>query len=78
MVSTTLLLVERESQYARIRVNAEDGVDMAKIPANMAELNGYIPKDLKRRFKSLCVDADRSMSDVLVELIDWCVVLTQH
>ncbi len=43
---------------------------MAKIPANMAELNGYIPKDLKRRFKSLCVDSDRSMSDVLVELIE--------
>jgi N-acetylglutamate synthase/N-acetylornithine aminotransferase len=45
-------------------------IDMAKIPANMTELNGYIPKDLKRRFKSLCVDADRSMSDVLVVLIE--------
>ncbi len=35
----------------------------------MSELNGYIPKELKLKFKSLCAVQDRSMSEVLVELI---------
>lgn len=38
----------------------------------MAELNGYIPKELKVKFKTLCAAQDRSMSDVLVEIItEW-------
>ncbi|MBW4547448.1 MAG: ParG [Symplocastrum torsivum CPER-KK1] len=36
----------------------------------MAEINGYIPKELKRKFKTVCAAADRSMSDVLIELIE--------
>lgn len=43
---------------------------MPKIPPNMAELNGYIEKDLKRRFKLACTAQDRSMSEVLSELIE--------
>lgn len=35
----------------------------------MSELNGYIPKALKLKFKSLCAASDRSMSEVLAELI---------
>jgi hypothetical protein len=42
---------------------------MPKIPSNMAELNGYIEKDLKRKFKLACTAQDRSMSEVLTELI---------
>ena len=36
----------------------------------MAEINGYIPKELKRKFKTACAAVDRPMSDVLIELID--------
>lgn len=35
----------------------------------MAELNGYVPKELKRDFKILCAAQERSMSEVLTELI---------
>ncbi len=38
----------------------------------MAEINGYIPKELKRKFKTTCAAVERSMSDVLIDLIeDW-------
>ena len=43
---------------------------MPKIPSNMAELNGYVDKDLKRKFKLACTAQDRSMSEVLTELIE--------
>jgi hypothetical protein len=42
---------------------------MSKKDPGMSELNGYIPKELKLKFKSLCAVQDRSMSEVLVELI---------
>ncbi|MEA5499197.1 plasmid partition protein ParG [Limnoraphis robusta Tam1] len=42
---------------------------MSKKSPGMSELNGYIPKELKLKFKSLCAAQDRSMSEVLVELI---------
>ena len=45
---------------------------MSKKDPGMAELNGYIPKELKIKFKMLCAAQERSMSDVLIELItDW-------
>ncbi|NJN57072.1 MAG: hypothetical protein HC879_05980 [Leptolyngbyaceae cyanobacterium SL_5_9] len=45
---------------------------MSKKNPEMAELNGYIPKELKVKFKTLCAAQDRSMSDVLVEIItEW-------
>ena len=45
---------------------------MSKKDPGMAELNGYVPKELKLKFKSLCAAQDKSMSEVLVELItDW-------
>lgn len=45
---------------------------MSKKNPEMAELNGYIPKELKIKFKTLCAAQDRSMSDVLVDMItDW-------
>lgn len=38
----------------------------------MSELNGYIPKALKLKFKSLGAACDRSMSEVLAELMqEW-------
>jgi hypothetical protein len=43
---------------------------MAKLPPNMAELSTYIDKDLKLRFKLACTAAERSMSDVVTELIE--------
>lgn len=43
-----------------------------KKPEGMVELNGYIEKDLKREFKTECTAQDRTMGDVLSELIrDW-------
>lgn len=42
---------------------------MSKNDPQMSELNGYIPKHLKLKFKSLCAAQDRSMSEVLAELI---------
>lgn len=45
---------------------------MSKKDSGMSELNGYIPKELKLKFKSLGADRDLSMSEVLVELIlEW-------
>jgi hypothetical protein len=43
---------------------------MGKKSPDMAEINGYISKELKRKFKTVCAAADRSMSDVLIELIE--------
>lgn len=43
---------------------------MAKLPPNMTELSAYIDKDLKLRFKLACTAAERSMSDVVTELIE--------
>ena len=43
---------------------------MGKKSPDMAEINGYIPKELKRKFKTTCAAAERSMSDVLIELIE--------
>ncbi|MDY6940249.1 MAG: plasmid partition protein ParG [Cyanobacteriota bacterium] len=40
-----------------------------KKPQGMVELNGYIPKELKREFKVACTAADRTMGDVLTELV---------
>lgn len=43
---------------------------MGKKSPDMAEINGYIPKELKRKFKIACAAVDRSMSDVLIELME--------
>lgn len=43
---------------------------MGKKSPDMAEINGYIPKELKRKFKTACAATDRPMSDVLIELIE--------
>lgn len=44
----------------------------AKKPEGMVELNGYVEKDLKREFKTACTSQDRTMGDVLSELIrEW-------
>jgi hypothetical protein len=40
-----------------------------KKPEGMVELNGYVPKDLKREFKLACTAQDRTMGEVLTELI---------
>ena len=43
-----------------------------KKPEGMVELNGYIEKDLKRKFKTQCTYLDRTMGEVLSELIkEW-------
>ncbi len=36
---------------------------------DLAEINGYIPKELKRKFKTACAVGDRSISDVLIDLM---------
>jgi hypothetical protein len=43
---------------------------MGKKSPDMAEINGYIPKELKRKFKTTCAAVERSMSDVLIDLIE--------
>ena len=43
---------------------------MAKLPPNMAELSTYIDKDLKLKFKLACTARERSMSEILTELIE--------
>ncbi len=43
---------------------------MAKLPPNMTELSTYIDKDLKLKFKLACTARERSMSDVVTELIE--------
>ncbi len=44
--------------------------EMAKLPPNMSELSTYIDKDLKLRFKLACTARERSMSDVVTDLIE--------
>ncbi|MGD2182720.1 plasmid partition protein ParG [Lusitaniella coriacea] len=41
-----------------------------KKPKGMVELNGYIPKETKREFKLACTAIDRTMSNVLTELVE--------
>lgn len=45
-------------------------LEMAKLPSNMTELSAYVEKDLKLRFKLACTAQERSMSDVVTELIE--------
>jgi hypothetical protein len=39
-------------------------------PKDIVELNGYIPRTLKREFKLACTAIDRTMSEVLTELVE--------
>lgn len=43
---------------------------MPKIPPNMTEISAYIDKDVKRRFKLACTAIDKSMSEVMVDLVE--------
>jgi hypothetical protein len=43
---------------------------MAKLPPNMTELSTYIDKDLKLKFKIACTAEERSMSEIVTELIE--------
>jgi hypothetical protein len=44
----------------------------SKKPEGMTEINGYVPKELKTEFKKQCVALDRTMGDVLAELMrEW-------
>ena len=45
---------------------------MSKKPAGMVELNGYIPRELRRKFKTKCSELEMTMGKVLTELIqEW-------
>ncbi|HEY9650541.1 MAG TPA: plasmid partition protein ParG [Coleofasciculaceae cyanobacterium] len=44
--------------------------EMAKLPPNMTELSTYIDKDLKLKFKLACTARERSMSEIVTELIE--------
>ena len=44
--------------------------EMAKLPPNMSELSTYIDKDLKLKFKLACTAKERSMSEIVTELIE--------
>ncbi|MBD2770959.1 plasmid partition protein ParG [Iningainema tapete] len=43
---------------------------MAKLPPNMTELSSYVDKDLKLRFKLACTAQQKTMSEVITELIE--------
>lgn len=43
---------------------------MPKIPPNMTEISAYIDKDVKRRFKLACTTIDKTMSEVMVNLVE--------
>jgi ParG len=43
---------------------------MAKLPPNMTELSSYIDKDLKLRFKLACTAKQKTMSEVITDLIE--------
>jgi hypothetical protein len=43
---------------------------MPKIPPNMTEISAYIDKDVKRRFKLACTAIDKTMSEVMVDLVE--------
>ncbi len=59
-----------ECENTRYRDN---GATMAKkIPEGKAELSVYVDKELKLKFKVACTQQDKSMGDVVNELIeDW-------
>ena len=45
---------------------------MGKKSPDMAEINRYSPEELKRKFKTTCAAAERSISDILIDLVeDW-------
>lgn len=52
--------------------------EMAKLPPNMAELSTYVEKELKLRFKIACTAQERSMSDVVTELIEEWLEKNEH
>jgi hypothetical protein len=43
---------------------------MSKKPEGMTEINGYVPKELKREFKTVCTSKEVSMGEVLTALIE--------
>lgn len=43
---------------------------MSKKPEGMVEINGYVPKDLKLEFKTVCTSKEKSMGEVLTSLIE--------
>ncbi|MHC5675664.1 plasmid partition protein ParG [Nostoc sp.] len=43
---------------------------MAKLPPDMTELSSYIDKDLKLRFKLACTAKQKTMSEVITDLIE--------
>lgn len=44
----------------------------------MAELSTYVEKELKLRFKIACTAQERSMSDVVTELIEEWLEKNEH
>lgn len=44
--------------------------DMAKLPPNMTDVTVYMDKELKLQFKLACTAQERSMSEVVVELVE--------
>ncbi len=50
-----------------------------KIPEGKAELSVYVDKELKLKFKVACTQQDKSMGDVVNELIeDWLSTQNQQ
>ncbi|MFB2979531.1 plasmid partition protein ParG [Microseira sp. BLCC-F43] len=43
---------------------------VAKLPPNMTELSSYVDKDLKLRFKLACTAKQKTMSEVITDLIE--------
>ncbi|MFO5492837.1 MAG: plasmid partition protein ParG [Cuspidothrix sp.] len=59
-----------ECENTRYRDNG--GIMAKKIPEGKAELSVYVDKELKLKFKVACTQQDKSMGDVVNELIeDW-------
>jgi RNase H-fold protein (predicted Holliday junction resolvase) len=56
----------------RRRIGTGEKANMPNNPDKTSEVTGYVPKELKKEFKITCADEERSMSDVLTEIIgDW-------
>jgi hypothetical protein len=43
---------------------------MSKKPEGMVEINGYVPKELKLEFKTVCTAKEKTMGEVLAELME--------
>ncbi len=64
--NTTGLSIERPSRAARTK---EKLIQHVKGLDDQVKMNFNLPRDIAKKFKRRCVDEDRSMSDILRDMI---------